>query len=259
VGDTLVVLPYDSVTTMRTQNSHRQHPVPGNGTPVLEARGLTAGYGGVAAVRDVTLEVHSGEVVALLGANGAGKTTTILALCGELQPMSGEVWLLGRPERGSLTQRARKGLTLVPEEKSVFMGLSVAENLRLGRGDAERALEIFPMLRAHLSRKAGLLSGGQQQILTLARALASGPRMLVADELTLGLAPLLVQELLEVVRRSADEHDVGVLLVEQHVRSALKIADRVYVLQRGRLVLAGDAADMRNRVDEIEESYLAGG
>jgi branched-chain amino acid transport system ATP-binding protein len=206
----------------------------------------------------VTLEVRSGEIVALLGANGAGKTTTILTLCGELRPMSGEVMFLGRPARSSLTQQARAGLTLVTEEKSVFMGLTTAENLRLGQGNPERALELFPLLRDHLKRKAGLLSGGQQQILTLARALASNPKVLLADELTLGLAPVIVRQLLEVLRRTADEDDVGVLLVEQHVRSALAIADRIYVLRRGRVVLSGDAREMRNRIDEIEESYLAG-
>lgn len=225
---------------------------------VLAARGVTAGYGGLAAIRDLTLEVRPGEIVALLGANGAGKTTTILTLCGELQPMSGEVWFLGKPTRSSLTQRARRGLTLVTEEKSVFMGLTTAENLALGRGDSERALQLFPMLRPHLKRRAGLLSGGQQQILTLARALASKPKVLLADELTLGLAPVIVRQLLDVLRRSADEQRVGVLLVEQHVRSALAVADRVYVLRRGRVVLSGTAVEMRGRIHEIERSYLAG-
>jgi ABC-type branched-subunit amino acid transport system ATPase component len=226
--------------------------------PVLSARNLTAGYSGLAAIRDVSLEVSPGEIVALLGANGAGKTTTILSLCGELAPMSGEVTFLGEPTRSSLTQRARRGLTLVTEEKSVFMGLTTAENLRLGRGDSERALELFPMLKPHLGRKAGLLSGGQQQILTLGRALASQPKVLLADELTLGLAPIIVSQLLEVLRRVATEQQVGVLLVEQHVRSALSIADRVYVLRRGRVVLSGDGPEMRDRIDEIEKMYLAG-
>jgi branched-chain amino acid transport system ATP-binding protein len=238
-------------------NDLRLNGATSHGGPVLAAHEITAGYGGLAAIRDVSLEIGEGEVVALLGANGAGKTTTILTLCGELQPMSGEVSFLGEPSRSSLTQRAREGLTLVTEEKSVFMSLTTAENLRLGRGDPERALELFPMLRPHLKRKAGLLSGGQQQILTLGRALASKPKLLLADELTLGLAPVVVAQLLEVVRRVADEQGVGVLLVEQHVRSALDIADRVYVLRRGRVVLSGAAAEMRGRIDEIEQSYLA--
>jgi ABC-type branched-subunit amino acid transport system ATPase component len=227
-----------------------------SGHPLLEARNLTSGYAGVAAVHDLNLSVNTGEVVGILGPNGAGKTTTILTLCGELVPISGEVRFGGEVAPGSLAQRARKGLALVTEEKSVFMSLTTAENLRLGRGDPEQALEIFPMLRDHLKRKAGLLSGGQQQILTLARALAGRPKILLADELSLGLAPIVVQQLFEVIRRAADDRGVGVLLVEQHVRSALRISDRIYVLQRGRCVIEGTAAEMRGRIDEIESTYL---
>jgi ABC-type branched-subunit amino acid transport system ATPase component len=225
---------------------------------VIEARKLSAGYGRLAAVRDLDLHVRPGEIVGLLGANGAGKTTTILALSGELAPMSGEVRFRGDASRRSLATRARQGLALVTEEKSVFMRLTTAENLRLGRGGVDRALEIFPQLREHLNRRAGLLSGGQQQILTLARALAADPRILLADELSLGLAPIVVQQLFEVIRRAADERGVGVLLVEQHVRSALEVADRLYVLQRGRCVLQGPAHELRESLDEIERSYLAG-
>jgi len=225
---------------------------------VIEARKLSAGYGRLAAVRDLDLHVRPGEIVGLLGANGAGKTTTILALSGELAPMSGEVRFGGDASRRSLATRARQGLALVTEEKSVFMRLTTAENLRLGRGGVDRALEIFPQLREHLNRRAGLLSGGQQQILTLARALAADPRILLADELSLGLAPIVVQQLFEVIRRAADERGVGVLLVEQHVRSALEVADRLYILQRGRCVLQGPAHELRESLDEIERSYLAG-
>ena len=226
--------------------------------PVIEARTISSGYRGVAAVRDLTLEVKPGEVVGLLGPNGAGKTTTLLTLAGDVPCISGEVRFLGHPVRLPLAQRARRGLALVTEEKSVFMGLTVAENLRLGRGVIEHALEIFPLLRDHLKRKAGLLSGGQQQILTLARALAARPRVLLADELSLGLAPIITQQLFEAIRRAADETGVGVLLVEQHVRSALQIADRVYILQRGQCVLDGPAREMQGRLDEIEKTYLAG-
>ena len=225
---------------------------------VIEARKLSAGYGRLAAVRDLDLHVRPGEIVGLLGANGAGKTTTILALSGELAPMSGEVRFGGDASRRSLATRARQGLALVTEEKSVFMRLTTAENLRLGRGGVDRALEIFPQLREHRNRRAGLLSGGQQQILTLARALAADPRILLADELSLGLAPIVVQQLFEVIRRAADERGVGVLLVEQHVRSALEVADRLYILQRGRCVLQGPAHELRESLDEIERSYLAG-
>lgn len=227
-------------------------------SPVLEAHDLCSGYGGIAAVRDLTLHVNPGEVVSLLGPNGAGKTTTLLTLCGELAPISGTVGYMGNTDPMPLAKRARRGLALVTEEKSVFMGLTTAENLRLGQGDAERALAIFPLLREHLNRKAGLLSGGQQQILTLGRALAASPRVLLADEISLGLAPIIVKQLFQTIRRAADEQGVGVLLVEQHVRQALDISDRIYILQRGRCVLQGTATEMRQRLHEIEKSYLSG-
>jgi branched-chain amino acid transport system ATP-binding protein len=223
---------------------------------LLEAVDLSAGYGSLAAVRNLNLHVNEGEIVALLGANGAGKTTTILTLCGELPPIAGEVRWLGEPASSPLFVRARQGLSLVTEEKSVFMGLSAAENLRLGRGDPAFALDLFPELGDHLDRRCGLLSGGQQQMLTLARALAGRPRVLLADELSLGLAPILVSRLLEAVRRAVDTHGTGVLLVEQHVRQALRWADRIYVLQRGTCVLEDTAQSARGRIEEIERSYL---
>jgi branched-chain amino acid transport system ATP-binding protein len=223
----------------------------------LEAVDLSAGYGSLPAVRNLDLTISEGEIVALLGANGAGKTTTILTLCGELVPLGGEVRWLGKPAKASLCRRAREGLSLVTEEKSVFMGLTAAQNLRLGRGDPVVAAQLFPELTPHLNRKAGLLSGGQQQMLTLARALAGRPRVLLADELSLGLAPILVHRLLAAVRKAVDEQGTGVLLVEQHVREALKWADRVYVLQHGVCVFEDTAASARLRIDEIERSYLA--
>jgi ABC-type branched-subunit amino acid transport system ATPase component len=226
--------------------------------PVIEARALSAGYGSLAAVRELNLIVRPGEVVGLLGANGAGKTTTILSLAGELTPISGEVRFLGEVSRASLAKRARQGLGLVTEEKSVFMRLTAAENLRLGRGSVDQALEIFPQLKDHLRRRAGLLSGGQQQILTLARALAAEPRLLLVDEISMGLAPIIVNQLFDVIRQAADERGIGVLLVEQHVRNALDVADRLYILQRGRCVLEGTAGELRGSLDEIERSYLAG-
>ncbi len=225
--------------------------------PVLEARGLDAGYGKVAVVRGLDLEVRPGEVVALLGANGAGKTTTLLTLSGDLKPMGGEVRWQGRAVRDSLSRRARRGLGLVTEERSVFMGLTAAENLRVGRGRPAEAVRLFPELEDHLGRRAGLLSGGQQQMLTLGRALAARPRVLLADELSLGLAPLIVRRLLAAVRAAADQ-GVGVLLVEQHVRQALAVADRAHVMSRGEIVLSGTARELRGRIAEIEASYLAG-
>lgn len=231
-------------------------PDPGGPTPLLAARGLSVGYGGIPVVRELDLEVGAGEVVALLGANGSGKTTTILALCGELEPSEGDVTWLGEKCATPLAERARSGMALITEDRSVFFGLTVAENLRLGQGDPEAALELAPMLREHLHRKVGLLSGGQQQILTLARALAARPRVLLADELSLGLAPLVAAQLLQVLRRATDEQGMGVLIVEQHIRHALAVADRVYVLRRGRCVLEGSAVELSQRTDEIERTYI---
>jgi branched-chain amino acid transport system ATP-binding protein len=224
----------------------------------LAARELDAGYGGIAAVRGLQLDVAPGEIVALLGANGAGKTTTLMTLAGAIPALGGKVLLAGKPARGPLYRRARAGVVLVPEERSVFMGLTVRDNMRVGRGTAQRVLEIFPELREHVHRKAGLLSGGQQQMLTLGRALAAEPRVLLADELSLGLAPLLVNRLLDAVREAARDCGVAVLLVEQHIRSALDVADRVYVLRRGTVVLEGRADELRSRTEEIEQAYLHG-
>jgi branched-chain amino acid transport system ATP-binding protein len=223
----------------------------------LEARGLSAGYDGQPVVRDLDLVVHEGEIVTLLGPNGAGKTTTLLTLAGELTPVAGTTLVFGTATRKPLYRRARQGLSLITEERSVLMGMSVADNLRLGRGSVDRAVEIFPELHEHLARKAGLLSGGQQQMLTLARALARGPRILLADELSLGLAPLVVERLLARVRTAAKEEGVAVLLVEQHVAMALELADRAYVLGHGRVELEGAASEVRNRTHELERAYLA--
>lgn len=226
-------------------------------TTLVEARRLCAGYHGVPVVRDLDLTVEPGEIVALLGPNGAGKTTTLLTLAGELRPTSGELLVDGRPSRAPLHRRAAAGLALVPEERSVFMSQTTAENLRVGGCDARTVLTLFPELRPKLRTRAGLLSGGEQQMLTLGRALARRPRLLLADELSLGLAPLVVNRLLRAVRDAA-AGGVGVLLVEQHVSKVLEIADRVYVLRRGRVELSGSAAELKDRLTEIESSYLAG-
>ena len=234
-----------------------REPRPEGAAPLIEARGLAAGYGELAAVRDLDLEVYPGEVVALLGPNGAGKTTTLLTLAGELPPLGGEVHWLGSSRKAPLHRRVRQGLAFVPEERSVIKRLSTADNLRLGKHEVAAALEFFPELADRLRLRAGLLSGGEQQMLTLARALASKPRVLLADELSLGLAPKLVTRLLTAVREAADR-GVAVLIVEQHATQALEIADRVYVLRRGRVEVQGTAAEVRGRLGEVEAAYLTG-
>ncbi len=229
----------------------------GGGTG-LATDGLSAGYGKQPVISDLALRVNPGQVVALLGPNGAGKTTTVLTLAGVLRPLAGQVTWDGRAWPASLTGRARQGLGLVTERRCVFMRLTVAENLALGRGPVRRAFELFPELEEHRNRQCGLLSGGQQQMLALARILASEPKALVVDELSLGLAPLIVERLLNVLRAAADQSGVAVLLVEQHLQHALRIADYGYVLGRGSLALEGTRADLQSRGDDITAAYLAG-
>jgi branched-chain amino acid transport system ATP-binding protein len=208
-------------------------------------------------IHDLDLTVQAGEVVALLGPNGAGKTTTLLTLAGEVQPTGGEVRMGGTPVRSPCHRRARAGLGFITEERSVFMQLTVVDNLRVAGVDPVDALALFPELKDFGRRKAGDLSGGQQQMLALARMLARQPTILLADELSLGLAPLVVKRLLVALRTAASERQVGVLLVEQHIRQAMDVADRVYVLSQGRVTMQGPIEDVRGRLDEVEAAYLA--
>ena len=226
---------------------------------LIEARGMSAGYGKMPVVRQVDLRVDAGEVVALIGANGAGKTTTLLALAGELAPMEGEVRFLVEPTTAPMHARCRNGLGYVTEERSVIMDMSVGDNLRLAAVAPAVAFDYFPALEPIMDRRAGLCSGGEQQMLSLARALGRHPKVLLADELSLGLAPIIVTNLLKAVRAAADERGVGVLLVEQHVRQALKIADRVHVMVRGHITLSGTSEEVFGQLDKIEAAYLAGG
>jgi branched-chain amino acid transport system ATP-binding protein len=219
----------------------------------IEAVGLAAGYHGHPVVEDLDLEVRRGEVVALLGPNGAGKTTTLRALSGHVRALRGEVRLAGGRTTRPPHVRARQGLAYITEERSVFSGLTVAENLAVGRCDKRVTLELFPELVPLLGRRGGLLSGGEQQMLTVGRAIARRPSVLLADELSLGLAPIIVQRLLAALRTAADEFGVGILIVEQHVKQALAIADRAYVLRRGRVVLSGAAADIE---PGLQRAYL---
>ncbi|HLK79493.1 MAG TPA: ABC transporter ATP-binding protein [Streptosporangiaceae bacterium] len=229
----------------------------------LAVRDLFAGYRGVPVVRELSLEVRPGEVVALLGPNGAGKTTTLETIAGLNRPISGTVELSGENVAGKPAHvLARRSLALVPEGRALFPGLTVREHLRLAGGRRQRAgreeelLEMLPELRKCLGRKAGLLSGGEQQMLAVGRALVTRPRLLLVDEMSLGLAPVIVERLLPILRRAADQLGSSVLFVEQHVALALEISDRAYVLTHGRIRLEGPAAELRERRELLAASYL---
>jgi len=229
-----------------------------SGDLAIELVDAEFGYGGAPVCRGIDLTVRQGEVVCLLGSNGAGKTTTMLSIAGEIPLISGSIRLHSKSTTAPLHRRARDGLSFVTEERSVIMGLTVEENLRLARVSTEKALSYFPELGPILRRTAGLLSGGEQQMLTLARALGRSPKILLADELSLGLAPLVVKRLLAAVRDAADSRGVACLLVEQHVRQALDIADRVYVLQRGQIVISGTSEEIARDIGTVERAYLSG-
>ena len=223
-------------------------------TPVLETRQLQAGYGDATVVRDFNLRVEAGEVVSLLGRNGAGKTTALLTMAGALSPLGGEISFLGETGRASLSARSRRGLGLMTDDRSVFFGLTGRENLRVARGD-DHVLELFPELERLLDRPAGLLSGGEQQMLGLAAVLSRRPKLLLIDELSFGLAPRIVQRLMKAVREAADG-GTAVILVEQFARLALEVADRAYVLVNGRVETEGSTQELRANMEELESKYL---
>jgi branched-chain amino acid transport system ATP-binding protein len=233
-------------------------------TEIVVCSDLTAGYGGIPVLRGLDLVLREGEVVAMLGANGAGKTTGLMSIVGLLRPMGGNVSFAGRPVRSGQTHRlAREGLSLVPDDRSVFFGLTVRENLRLARHargvDATAiALDYFPALEPKMSVRAGTLSGGEQQMLAIGRALACRPRVLLVDEMSLGLAPVIVKRLLPVMRRISTDLGTAILIVEQHVDLALQFSDRAYVLSRGEVINQGKSADLLQQRHLLEASYLGG-
>ena len=232
---------------------------------LLDVKGLKAFYGQTPALHDVNFSLEQGGITTLLGANGAGKTTTLRALC-SLVSRQGDIMLAGKPIAGMATEDiVRLGVAHVPEGRGTFVGLSVEENLRIAAytrkdkagvaRDLERVFEYFPILKQRYQQQAGTLSGGEQQMLAISRALMLSPKLMLLDEPSFGLAPLIVQEIFRILRRVNSEAKVSMLLVEQNAALALDLADTAYVLETGHVVMSGKAADVKN--DEgIRKSYL---
>ena len=237
-------------------------------TPLLEMRGVNTHYGAVHILKDVKLAIHPGELVCLLGGNASGKSTTLKTLLGMVTPTTGEVVLDGEVVNGQPTSYlVERGVTMVPENRRLFKRLSVKENLRLGaylrtdkdgiERDLERIYDLFPRVKERLNQKSGTLSGGEQQMVAMGRALMANPRVLLMDEPSMGLAPALVQQNFELIRQIHEE-GVAIFMVEQNANMALSIADRGWVLQTGRVVL-DDTADALLANPDLRASYLGEG
>ncbi len=228
---------------------------------LLRCHDLTVGYGKLAVARGLDLEVVPGTVTAVLGPNGAGKTTWLLTLSGFLPALGGTFEIGGHAVHRPTPQRLNAaGIVLVPDNRALFTQLDPLENLKLaarkhGIG-VEGAMDLFPALRKRASVKAGALSGGEQQMLAVARALVQAPKVLLIDEMSMGLAPVIVEQLVPIVRRVADETGAAVVLVEQHVRLALEAADRAIVLVHGDIVLSAGAQELRSNPSLLEDAYL---
>lgn len=254
--------------TTITENGKAAHtPAGGNGAgPILDVKGIDVYYGPIQALRGVTLSIKEGEKVALLGANGAGKSTTLRTISGILSPAKGQIMFQGRPIHGNKANRVvRAGIAHLPEGRELFSGLSVEDNLRAGfwpqrksgKGfskQRDQVMDHFPILRERAKQAAGTLSGGEQQMLGVARALMSNPKLLIVDELSLGLAPKIVAQLFQILRQ-INQEGTTVMIVEQFVHMALANTDRAYVLSKGEVVLEGRSAEMLSN-PKLIETYL---
>lgn len=233
---------------------------------MLEIKNLNVYYGGIHAIKDISISVEEGEIVSLIGANGAGKTTTLQAISGLLKPRSGEITFLGN---NLLTTEAHNilklGLAQVPEGRRIFSGLTVKENLQMGAFavrdtkenltlDRKAVYDRFPRLRERKKQMGGTLSGGEQQMLAIGRALMSRPKMLLLDEPSMGLAPILVKEIFEIIKE-VNKSGVTILLVEQNAKMALSISNRAYVLETGRIVMSGKSSDLLEN-ELVKKAYL---
>lgn len=234
---------------------------------MLKVNDLQVYYGAIHAIKGISFEVNEGEIVSLIGANGAGKTTTLHAVSGLLKPTSGEVsFLSSKIENLSADKIVKKGIAHVPEGRRVFSKLSVQENLELGaflindkkfiKEEYERVLTLFPRLKERLKQVAGTLSGGEQQMLAIGRALMSKPKMLLMDEPSMGLAPILVKEIFEIIKE-CNKNGMTILLVEQNAKMALNISHRAYVLETGKVVMSDKAENLLGN-SEVKKAYLGG-
>jgi branched-chain amino acid transport system ATP-binding protein len=228
---------------------------------ILEAEKLVCGYGKIVAVRELDLALTSGEVLAVLGPNGAGKTTLMMTLAGLLPRISGDVKLEGKSlPNGKPAPANLAGVVLVPDDRALFFGLTVRENIEIasikGVNNVDEVIDLFPSLHKRLKIKAGALSGGEQQMLAMARGLVQKPKVFLIDEMSMGLAPIIVESLLPIVRQIADQTGAAVVLVEQHVNLALEVADRAMVVVHGDISLEGPASELRGDAARLEAAYL---
>jgi branched-chain amino acid transport system ATP-binding protein len=238
-----------------------------SGNVVLELKNVDTSYGPVEVLRNVSLEVKEGEIVSLLGPNAAGKTTTLRTILGMVKPRAGEITVNGQRVDGEATTKiVSKGVTMVPENRRLFARMSVKENLEIGsqlrddkdaiQKDMEEILKMFPRLQERIRQRAGTLSGGEQQMLAIGRALMASPKVLLMDEPSMGLAPILVQQVFDTIKE-IKERGTTIFLVEQNAKMALSVADRGYVLRTGEIVLADTAANLV-KSPEMQEAYLGG-
>ena len=233
---------------------------------MLSLRNVQTYYGNIQALHDVSIDIAEGEIVALIGANGAGKTTTLMSICGIVPPRRGEIYFKGAPINGMSPEKiVQLGICQVPEGRRIFPNMTVMENLEMGaflRKDKEKAqqdlqiiLELFPILAQRRHQFGGTLSGGEQQMLAISRALMARLSLLLLDEPSLGLAPLIIQQIFEIIGKVNKEYGTTVLLVEQNANQALKLADRGYVMENGRITLVDSAENLLNN-DEVKKAYL---
>ncbi len=235
--------------------------------PLLKLHQVDSFYGRIQALRGISIDVFAGEIVTLIGANGAGKTTTLMTICGQPKPVAGQIFFNGQNIHGLSTDKiAHLGIAHVPEGRRIFPGLTVLENLQMGaiaspskepRKKLDEIFDLFPRLADRQSQRGGTLSGGEQQMLSIGRALMAEPDLLLLDEPSLGLAPIIVKQIFETIQRLRDNKSMTILLVEQNAYQALQLSDRGYVLVNGRVILSGDSKELLNN-EQVRNAYLDG-